>query len=288
VTDVQDFTFEAGAEAEKLRRAFEAFGVVVIKGLLAKEKLGEQRAAVNRLLAIRLQRLGRSRVSDDIDDNLNALVELDQRHAMDIIRAIKDSPFFYAILADPKLHDVSRACLNCETLLSIHDIAQFRIDPPNHDERNFEWHQDFQYNVMSMNSATIWYPLKRVSEEMGPLVVVPGSHRTIVQVEMNFEGHQPGSGLMHTVLRFKVDEYEAERKAVVLCPVEEGDIVVFHSLMLHRSSANRSNRSRWTVNPRFGDAADPAFADRGWLAVRDRTQRAFAEYYPQYVKVSGS
>jgi len=288
VTDVQDFTFEADAEAERLRRAFEAFGVVVIKNLLSKDKLGEQRAAVNRLLEIRLERLGRSLVSDDIDDNLNALVDLDQRHAMDIIRAIKDSPFFYAILADTRLHDVSRACLNCETLLSIHDIAQFRIDPPNHDERNFEWHQDFQYNVMSMNSATIWYPLKRVSEEMGPLVVVPGSHRTIVPVEMNFEGHQPGSGLMHTVLRFNVDEYEAERRAVVLCPVEEGDIVVFHSLMLHRSSANRSNRSRWTVNPRFGDAADPAFADRGWLAVRDRTQTAFAQYYPQYVKVSGS
>lgn len=288
MTDVQDFTFEAGAEAERLRRAFETFGVVVVKNLIAKEKLAEQRAAVNRLLAIRLQRLGLPLVSDDIDDNLNALVKIDQRHAMDIIRAIKDSPFFYAILADTKLHDVSRACLNCETLLSIHDIAQFRIDPPNHDERNFEWHQDFQYNVMSMNSATIWYPLKRVSEEMGPLVVVPGSHRTIVPVEMNFDGHKPGSGLMHAVLHFNVDEYEAETKAAVLCPIEEGDAVVFHSLMLHRSSANRSNRSRWTVNPRFGDAADPAFADRGWLAVRDRTQTAFAQYYPEYVKVSRS
>lgn len=288
MTDVQDFTFEAGAEAERLRRAFETFGVVVVKNLITKEKLAEQRAAVNRLLAIKLQRLGLPLVSDDIDDNLNALVKIDQRHAMDIIRAIKDSPFFYAILADTKLHDVSRACLNCETLLSIHDIAQFRIDPPNHDERNFEWHQDFQYNVMSMNSATIWYPLKRVSAEMGPLVVVPGSHRTIVPVEMNFDGHKPGSGLMHAVLHFNVDEYEAERKAAVLCPIEEGDAVVFHSLMLHRSSANRSNRSRWTVNPRFGDAADPAFADRGWLAVRDRTQTAFAQYYPEYVKVSRS
>ena len=167
----------------------------------------------------------------------------------------QDSPFFYAILADTKLLEISKACLNCETLLSIHDIAQFRIDPPNHDERNFEWHQDFQYNVMSMNSATIWYPLKRVSAEMGPLVVVPGSHRTIVPVEMNFEGHQPGSGLMHAVLRFDVDEREAERKAVVLCAIEEGDVIVSHSLILHRSGANRSKRSRWTVNPRFGDAA---------------------------------
>ena len=140
MTDVRDFTFDAGAQPEQLRRAFETFGVVVLKNFLAKDKLSEQRAAVNRLLGIRLQRLGSSLVSDDIDDNLNALVKLDQRHALDIIRAIKDSPFFYAILADTKLADLSKACLNCETLLSIHDIAQFRIDPPNHDERNFEWH----------------------------------------------------------------------------------------------------------------------------------------------------
>jgi ectoine hydroxylase-related dioxygenase (phytanoyl-CoA dioxygenase family) len=46
VTDVQDFTFEAGAEAERLRRAFETFGVVVVKNLLAKDKLAEQRAAL--------------------------------------------------------------------------------------------------------------------------------------------------------------------------------------------------------------------------------------------------
>jgi len=286
VTTLDDFTFDADADAMGIRRAFEQFGVVVVRNLIAPDDLRQQRDAVNRLLAIRLKTLGNTVSSDDIDENLNALVRLDRRYAMDIIRAIKDSPFFYAVLANPRLHDVSRACLNCETLLSIHDIAQFRIDPPNDDARNFEWHQDFQYNMMSLNSVTVWYPLKRVSEDMGPLVVAPGSHREIIPVEMDFADHQPGSGSMHAALRFKVDEHDAERNALVLCPVEEGDVVVFHSLLLHRSSANRSTRSRWTVNPRFGDAADPAFAGRGWLAVRDKTQAVFAQYYPQYVKIS--
>jgi len=287
VTTPRDFTFDAGIEAAELRRAFEQFGVVVVKGLLVRDDLGRQRDAVNTLLRIRLETLGHSSTSDDIDVNVDALLAIDRRHAMDIIRAIKDSPFFYEILADPRLHHVSKACLGCESLLSIHDIDQFRIDPPNDDARNFEWHQDYQYNMMSMNSATIWYPLKRITEDMGPLVVAPGSHREIVPVEMDFSGHQPGSGSMHAVLRFRVEEDRAERHALPLCPVEEGDVVVFHSLLLHRSSANRSTRSRWTVNPRFGDAADPAFAGRGWLGVRDKTQGLFAEYHPQYVKPSG-
>jgi ectoine hydroxylase-related dioxygenase (phytanoyl-CoA dioxygenase family) len=286
VTTLHDFTLNADAEAILIRSAFERFGIVVLKNLISKHDLRQQRDAVNRLLGIRLKALGNPVASEDIDENLNALVRIDRRYVMDIIRAIKDSPFFYGVLANPRLHDVSRACLNCETLLSIHDIAQFRIDPPNDDARNFEWHQDFQYNMMSMNSATVWYPLRRISEDMGPLVVAPGSHRKIVPIEMDFTNHQPGSGSMHAALRFKVDEQEAERNALMLCPVEEGDVIVFHSLLLHRSSANRSARSRWTVNPRFGDAADPAFAGRGWLGVRDKTPEVFAQYYPQYVKVS--
>lgn len=284
MTVVDDFTFEAGVEAPRLRGAFDEFGIAVLKNLIPVDRLREQRDAVNRLLVIRLERLGHRTTSDDIDDNFNALMRLDRRYAMEIIRAIKDSPFFFGILADPTLHAVCKACLNCDTLLSIHDIAQFRIDPPNDDVRNFDWHQDFQYNVMSLNAATIWYPLKRVDHDMGPLVVVPGSHRTIMPVEMNFSRHEPGSGTMHAVLHFVVDADAAEHAGLTLMPLEEGDVVVFHSLLLHRSSANRSQRSRWTVNPRFGDAADPAFADRGWRAVRDRTQAVFAECFPQYVK----
>lgn len=284
MTTPREFTFETGAEEVRIRRAFEQFGIVILKNLMTEGDLSQQRDAVNRLLRIRLKTLGNSSASEDIDENLNALVRIDRRHAMDIIRAIKDSPFFYGVLANPQLHEISKACLNCETLLSIHDIAQFRIDPPNDDARNFEWHQDFQYNMMSMNSVTVWYPLRRISEDMGPLVVAPGSHCEVVPVE-DFASHQPGSGSMHSALRFRVDEQEVERNALMLQPIEEGDVIVFHSLLLHRSSANRSTRSRWTVNPRFGDAADPAFAGRGWLGVRDKTQTIFAQYYPQYVKV---
>jgi ectoine hydroxylase-related dioxygenase (phytanoyl-CoA dioxygenase family) len=170
--------------------------------------------------------------------------------------------------------------------MSVHDIAQFRIDPPNVDARNFEWHQDFPYNVTSLNAVTVWYPLKRIEAETGPLVVVPGSHRSIAPIEMNFGDRVPGSGSMHSVMRFVVDAEEAERNAVRLCPVEEGTAIFFHSLLLHRSSANRSTRSRWTANPRFSDAADPAFASRGWVAVRDKTQSVFTQYYPEHVIVS--
>jgi ectoine hydroxylase-related dioxygenase (phytanoyl-CoA dioxygenase family) len=288
MTAMEHFSLDAGAEPAKIRRYFDQYGIVVVRNLMTRGELADQRAEINRLLAIRLGSLGHPSAADDIDENLNALVRIDRRYAMDIIRAIKDSPFFFGVLADARLHAIGRACLACETLLSVHDIAQFRIDPPDDDARNFGWHQDFPYNVTSLNAVTVWYPLKGIAEEMGPLVVAPGSHRSIAEIEMDFGNHQSGTGSMHSVLRFLVDEADAECRSVALCPVEEGTVIFFHSLLLHRSSANRSTRSRWIVNPRFSDAAEPAFAGRGWLAVRDKTQDAFARYFPHYVKVRTS
>jgi ectoine hydroxylase-related dioxygenase (phytanoyl-CoA dioxygenase family) len=275
------FTLDAGAAAAEVNDRFNHFGIVVLKGLLPQSELAEQRRAIAQLLALRLQSLGES-PDGNIDVSLNRLLRIDRGHAMDIIRAIKDSPFFYRSLADERLQAVARACLSCDTLMAVHDLAQFRIDPPNDDVRNFAWHQDFQYNVTSLNAVTVWYPLTAVSDDMGPLVVVPGSHLRILPVEMDFSEHRPGTGTAHSTVRF--DAGDAERQAVALRGLEEGDVVLFHSLMVHRSSPNRSTRARWTFNPRFSDGADPEFVSRGWLAVRDKTQDLFAKLYPDLVR----
>jgi hypothetical protein len=132
-----------------LRECFEQYGIVVVKGLLSKAEIAEQRRAVHRLVEIRLESEGKIS-SGDIDADLRQL-----DNAMDIIRAVKDSPFFFGVLSHPKLQDAAKACLGCETLLAVHDIAQFRIDPPDDDVRNFDWHQDFQYNVTSLDGVTV-------------------------------------------------------------------------------------------------------------------------------------
>jgi ectoine hydroxylase-related dioxygenase (phytanoyl-CoA dioxygenase family) len=233
-------------------------------------------------LQARLKSLG-DNAGDDIDENYLALASHDRNYAMDIIRAVKESPFFFEVMSDRRLLDMSATCLNASTLLSVHDIAQFRIDPPNDDIRNFDWHQDFQYNVMSPNSVTVWYPLTPIASEMGPLIAAPNTHHEILPIEVDFDHHSPGTGTMHRVFKIKIDEAFAEQRGIALSPIQEGDVVFFHSLLLHRISANRSQRCRWTMNPRFGDALDPQFVGRGWRSARDRAQNIFAELYPDLV-----
>lgn len=284
--DRQAFTFARNSQATKIREAFAQHGVVIIQGLLDADTINRQRSSVNALLRARLKSLD-ANAGDDIDANYATLASKDREYAMDIIRAVKESPFFFQIMSDPRLLDISATCLDASTLLSVHDIAQFRIDPPYDDVRNFDWHQDFQYNVMSPNSVTVWYPLTPITSEMGPLIAAPGTHHEMLPIEVDFNSHSPGSGTMHRVFKIKIDEAEAEHKGVTLSPIQEGDVVFFHSLLLHRSSANRSQRCRWTMNPRFGDALDPQFVQRGWRSARDRAQNMFADVYPELVIEKG-
>ena len=122
-----------------------------------------------------------------------------------------------------------------------------------------------------------------VSDDMGPLVIVPRSHREMVKVEVDFKEHVPGSGRMHRAIRLRADESALEKSAVSVGPLDAGDVVFFHSLLVHRSGPNRSKRTRWTMNPRFSDALDPQFIERGWLAVRDKTPNMFESLYPDFV-----
>lgn len=266
-----------------LKEAFDRDGYVLVKGLVDKNTIQQQKDAINALVRARLHSLGSPSRSSDIDENINALLKISPSHAMDVIRATKDAPVFFAMMANPAILEASKECLGVANLLTVHDIAQFRIDPPHDDVRSFAWHQDFQYNVTSENSLTIWYPLTSITEDMGPLVVVPGSHRRMLPVKVDATRHVPGSGKMHNTIRLDVQSDDLEKSAVSIGPIEAGDALIFSSLLVHRSAPNNSTRSRLTMNPRYSDADDPAFVGRGWRSERDKTPNMFGEIYPGLV-----
>jgi ectoine hydroxylase-related dioxygenase (phytanoyl-CoA dioxygenase family) len=267
-----------------LEYCFAKNGVVILKGLLAADFISDLCDRIHRLVDARLQSLGAEVKNEGIDSCLARLLALDQIYAMDVIRAARSLPEFYRAFTDPALVGIAQLLLGTEVLQCIHDIAQFRVDPPNYDERNFAWHQDFQYNVASLNAVTAWFPLTSVTEDMGYLAVVPGTHGQIIPVIEDRSRHTSGRGTAHSTLRFDVDPVDLERRAVLLDSIGPGDVVFFHCLLLHRSGRNRSNRARLVMNPRYAEALDSAVVQRGWIAMSDRTQDVFARYYPDSIR----
>ena len=95
----------------------------------------------------------------------------------------------------------------------------------------FPWHQDNAYNRLRVQHFQLWIAVSRGTRENGGLWLQPGSHR---------------KGLLLHVARGSHMVYEGPHGDASLVEAECGDVVLFSSLMLHRTAPNESRDDhRW-------------------------------------------
>ena len=119
-----------------------------------------------------------------------------------------------------------------------------RADMPSDEKWEFPAHQDYPYNLGSLNCITIWIPFQDTPLELGALDVIPGSH---------LKGYVPAKkGLI----------IKPETKKFVTMPVKLGQALVFSQFLHHRSGHNRSEQVRFSLQVRFNDLASREYAKR--------------------------
>jgi hypothetical protein len=258
-------------------------GIVVLRNLIAQAEIDALRSNIATLLRLRLEARGAFPSADaDIDTLFQILTELEEPLSWDIIRVVRDLPAFYRMIASVALEAAITRLQGSPMHQIVHDACLFRIDPPQQDHyRRFDWHQDFPYNCMSESAITAWIPLTKVSDEMGPLRAVPGSHGEVADVQFVDKPAGATEGAGHKVFELhRVDREKLESQAIEVRGVNPGDVVLFHSCLHHASGQNRSRHCRWVINCRYGDALDKAVVERGWKAVHDKTPYIFRDLYP--------
>ena len=113
---------------------------------------------------------------------------------------------------------------------------RFRMDLP-HDTRYLAvWHQDHAYVGGSTDTVTAWVPLQDTPWEMGPLLVSPD--RTLIE-----RVHSPGPNGRKVC-------WPGNRN-IVGVPMRRGDVLLFHSLLLHSGQVNLSDRVRYSIQVRY-------------------------------------
>jgi ectoine hydroxylase-related dioxygenase (phytanoyl-CoA dioxygenase family) len=141
---------------------------------------------------------------------------------------------------------------------------------------------------MSRSAVTIWAPLTPINREMGYLKLVPGSHTHLLPVELNEHG-TVANFTQHKRLRIWNEESQVadfERQAIDADSVEPGDVLFFHSHLLHRSGQNNSDRARWVFNSRLGDIADAEVVGRRWRCARFRDLWPVKDIHPEKVHLA--
>jgi phytanoyl-CoA hydroxylase len=108
----------------------------------------------------------------------------------------------------------------------------------------WEWHQDYGYwykneFLFPEQMTSIMVGVTEANKKNGCLQVIRGSHK-MGRVEHGKAGEQVGASMRYVDLALKTLD-------LVYVELKPGDALVFHSNLLHRSDANRSEKSRWSL-----------------------------------------
>ena len=166
-----------------------------------------------------------------------------------------------AVRQHPELVDLSTlecltrraaALLGASNLVLLEKIP-FRIDCPMVMRELAVWHQDHFYVKGDVETITAWIPLQDTCFSEGSLMVMPRSHAS--------------GPLLHdvNVLQKKFYPSSIFGREVRYVEVKRGDVLFFHSCLLHSSGNNISNVIRYSVQARYlcaNSESDPLMGER--------------------------
>jgi hypothetical protein len=146
------------------------------------------------------------------------------------------------------------------------------------------WHQDYGYwyqnGVLSPDLCSASIAVDPATRENGCLQVIEGSHN-LGRIDHVLTGDQAGAD------RERVNAI-LERFPLVYVEMDPGDVVFFHSNLLHASAANESDKPRWSMiccynaarNDPYKDAHHPRYTPLKVVpdaAIREAGLKRFAD-----------
>tara|TARA_Y100001970_G_scaffold158998_1_gene194441 strand:- start:62955 stop:63878 length:924 start_codon:yes stop_codon:yes gene_type:complete len=129
------------------------------------------------------------------------------------------------------------------------------------------WHQDSSYFPFDREPQVgVWIATSKATLENGCLVVLPGSHKESLHEHLPDE--REGANYGYTEIK---DHDFTEEVPMFL---EEGDVLIFHSFLMHKSYDNKSQERRTAMVYHFaetgtvyGDIDSPT---NEWISVRGK------------------
>ena len=129
------------------------------------------------------------------------------------------------------------------------------------------WHQDSSYFPFDKEpQVAAWLATSEATLENGCLVVLPGSHQE--QLHEHQTDERKGSNYRNTEIK---DHAFSHETPMTLNP---GDLLLFHSFLMHKSFDNKSNSRRTAMvyhfaetGTSFGEVDSPT---NEWISIRGR------------------
>jgi len=229
-------------DPDALNKRLEAEGYLFIRGLLARDAVLSVRRQCREVAAAGGW-LDRAHPLDEgVADPAAACTDPEPRYievfrrlyVLEALHALKHHPaivgFFERLFGEPVL---------------VHPLFVMRNIFPQRPESTTPAHQDYVHIQGTPRTYTTWIPLSDTPLDQGCLTVAAGSHRDGVR---DFRVTNGSGGLE------VVDSLAGRWRA---SPFDAGDVLMFHSMTVHKGLPNLTNRLRQSMDARYQRVSEP-------------------------------
>ena len=234
-----------GDNGPQLRKRMDCDGYLFIRNLIPANVLEELRLQLLEIAA----EAGWIRASTPLKDaiaNLDGFCVEPEPEYMDVYHRMYKILAFHTLQHHPNLVGLLQHMLD-EPVLP-HPRIIGRTIFPKREQYTTPAHQDFVPIQGTEDTYSAWIPLSDVPKDMGGLQVAVGSHRHGVY---DFRPALGAGGLEVTKL---LDDWVGH-------PLQQGDVLFFHSMTVHKGLPNVSQRLRMSIDARYQKVSDPISAD---------------------------
>lgn len=144
-------------------------------------------------------------------------------------------PLFKEWMEDTKIRPILQQILEDRVVLTLAHHNSIMTKMP-HFSHATGWHQDKRYwRFSDSNLVSVWLALDNEDSNNGVLEFIPGSHL------MHFEAEQFDE---KEYFREDLEENAKLIEKKVSTTLNKGDVVIFHSLLLHRANKNNTDEPK--------------------------------------------
>ncbi|MCO4844697.1 MAG: phytanoyl-CoA dioxygenase family protein [Sulfurovum sp.] len=145
------------------------------------------------------------------------------------------NPLFKAWMEEMKIRPILQQVLDDEVVLTTAHHNSIMTKMPQISSST-GWHQDRRYwSYSDDNLVSVWLALDDETDRNGVLEFIPGSHK------MQFKAEQ------FDEKEYFSTTYLPNKKIIatkISTDLKKGDVVIFHSLLLHRANKNSTNKPK--------------------------------------------
>ena len=233
---------DISGEGAALRSRMARDGYLLVRHLLPADSLAALRRQCLEAVAEAGWLKSGTPLAEAIAEPGAACADPDER-SVAVLRRLYRIEAVHALKHNPALIGLFERLLDAAVL--VHPMVIPRNIFPDRAEFTTRAHQDFPHIQGTAETFTAWIPLADCPIEQGGLSIAAGSHKAGVR---DFRVCS-GAGAM------EVDD--PLDGAWVGGDFAAGDVLIFHSMAVHRGLANRSNRLRQSIDMRYQRATDP-------------------------------